>query len=55
MNRKEYDELRSALASTRMEGIEITAQTLEDCRRLLQGEISTVELVKEILMRPKEA
>ena len=43
--------LDSALASTKMEGFEITEQTRQDCLRLLEGNISVAELVHEISAR----
>ena len=55
MSEKEHDALRSALASSRMEGFRVTEQTEKDCLRLLAGEISVAELVQEILARPVEA
>lgn len=55
MSEKEYMELKNALASTRMEGYEITEQTKSDCTRLMNGEVSVSELVKEILGRPAKA
>ena len=55
MSDREYEALRSALASTRMEGFQITEQTEQDCVRLLCGDISVADLVKEILMRPSKA
>ena len=51
MTEREYKNLRSALASTRMEGFNVTEQTEQDCIRLLTGEISINELVAEILAR----
>lgn len=54
MSGREYDALRSALASTRMEGFDVTAQTEQDCLRLLSGKISVADLVKEIVARPGE-
>lgn len=51
MSEKEYMALRNALASTQMEGYEITKQTEQDCVRLLKGEISITELAKEIMAR----
>lgn len=51
MNDKEYVALQNALASTQMEGYEITEQTEQDCVRLLKGEISIAELAKEIIAR----
>ena len=50
---EEYRALRSALASTRMEGFEVTEQTEKDCIRLLSEDISVADLVKEIVSRPK--
>lgn len=55
MSEREYEALRSALASTRMEGFDVTEQTEKDCIRLLNGEVSVEELVKEILGRPVKA
>ena len=55
MSEKEYRALRSALASTRMVGFEVTEQTEKDCIRLLSGDISVADLVKEIVSRPAKA
>lgn len=55
MSEREYTALQSALASTRMEGFAVTEQTEKDCARLLRGEISVADLVKEILARPAKA
>lgn len=55
MSEREYEVLRSALASTRMEGFEVTEQTKKDCVRLMSGEISVADMVKEILARPAKA
>ena len=52
MDEREYEALRSALASTRMEGFEVTEQTEKDCMRLMTGELSVADMVKEILARP---
>ena len=52
MSEQERRELNNALASTRMEGFQVTEQTEQDCIRLLSGEISVVDLVREILSRP---
>ena len=52
MSEREYEELRSALASTRMEGFDVTEQTEKDCVRLMTGELSVADMVKEILARP---
>lgn len=51
MSEREYEALRSALASSRMEGFRVTEQTEKDCMRLLASETSVAELVKEILSR----
>ena len=48
MSEREYEALRSALASTRMEGFEVTEQTEKDCMRLMNGEISVADMVKEL-------
>ena len=55
MGEKECRELNNALASTRMEGFRVTEQTEQDCIRLLRGEISVADLVREILNRPAKA
>lgn len=55
MSEQERRELHNALASTSMEGFRVTEQTEQDCARLLSGEISVVELVKEIMNRPAKA
>ncbi len=55
MSEREYEALCSALASTRMEGFRVTKQTEKDCMRLMSGEISVTDLVKEILARPAKA
>lgn len=54
MNRQEYEALRSALASARMEGLQISEQTKMDCLRLINGEISATDIVQEILTRPSQ-
>lgn len=48
MSEREYASLKNALASTRMEGFDVTEQTVQDCVRLMDGDISVAELVKEI-------
>lgn len=55
MGEREREALRSALASTRMEGFEITKQTELDCVRLINGEVSVADLVEEIMARPAKA
>ena len=55
MSEREYEALRSALASARMEGFRVTAQTERDCVRLMNGEVSVADLVKEILLCPTKA
>lgn len=55
MSEREYEALRSALASTRMEGFKVTEQTERDCVRLMSGDVSVADLVKEILARPAKA
>ena len=55
MSEREYEALRSALASTRMEGFDVTEQTEKDCIRLMTGELSVADMVKEILARPAKA
>ena len=55
MSDREYEALRSALASTRMEGFCVTEQAEKDCIRLMNGEVSVADLVKDILTRPTKA
>ena len=45
MSEHEYESLRSALASTRMEGFHVTEQTEQDCVRLKIGRASCRERV----------
>ena len=52
MSEREYEALRSALASTRMEGSRVTGQTEKACIRLTSVEVSVTDLAKEILARP---
>ena len=54
MSEREYKVLRRALASTRMEGFKVTKQTEKDCIRLMSGNVSVADLVKEIMERPAE-
>ena len=51
MTEKEHKLLKSALASTKMEGFRVTKQTENDCKRLLASEISVSDLVYEIMNR----
>lgn len=46
--------LRNAMASTRREGLTVSKQTEQDCRRYLEGKIDTDTLVKETLKRYHE-
>lgn len=54
MSEQERRELNNALASARMEGFAVTEQTERDCIRLLSGEVSVANLVREILSRPSK-
>ena len=45
MSEGEYEALRSALASTRMEGFLVTEQTEKDCIRLMNGEVSVEDVL----------
>lgn len=54
MGEQERRVLNNALASTHMEGFTVTEQTERDCIRLLSGEVSVVDLVREILSRPSK-
>ena len=44
--------LENSLASAKIEGFSVSEQTVQDCIRLLNGEISVAELVNEVLLRP---
>ena len=44
MSKSECRELKNALASTRMEGYEVTKQTEQDCVRLMRGEYRSTTL-----------
>ena len=55
MGEQERRVLNNALASTHMEGFTVTEQTERDCIRLLSGEVSVANLVREILIRPSKA
>ena len=52
LSEREQRSLHNALASTRMEGIEVTEQMVKDCVRLMRGEVSVEEIIEEILNRP---
>ena len=43
--------LENALASSRIEGDEVTEQTRADCRRLMDGKVDAHTLAAEILAR----
>ena len=45
--------LENALASSRIEGYEVTEQTRADCRRLMDGKVDARTLAAEILARRK--
>lgn len=51
MTAKQERALRNAVASARMEGVLISAQTERDCKRYLEGKIDTDTLVREALKR----
>ena len=55
MSERERASLKIALASTRMEGFEVTEQTVKDCVRRLAGDVSAADLVREIVTRPAKA
>lgn len=46
--------LKSALASSEMEGLKVTSEVIRNCQRLLNGEIDVDKLVEEIMNKPKE-
>ena len=52
LSERERQGLRNALASTRMEGFEVTEQMVKDCVRLMRGEEAVEEIIEEILNRP---
>ena len=41
--------LKNALASTAMEGFVVTDKTRQDCLRLMNGEITVADLVREVI------
>ena len=43
--------LKSALASSEMEGFKVTPEVIRNCQRLLSGEIDVAKLVDEILSK----
>lgn len=43
--------LKSALASSAMEGFPVTPEVTRNCQRLLNGEVNVDSLVKEILSK----
>lgn len=49
-NRREQA-IKNAIASARMEGFEITPENERDIRRAVNGEISTKDLIAEIMTR----
>lgn len=51
MTAKREQALRNAVASARMEGLTVSKQTEQDCRRYLEGKIDTDTLVREALKR----
>lgn len=54
MTARREQALRNAMASARMEGLTVSKQTEQDCRRYLDGKIDTDTLVKEALKRYHE-
>lgn len=51
MTAKKDQALRNAMASARMEGLSVSAQTERDCECYLDGKIDTNTLVREALKR----
>ena len=51
MTAKKNQAMRNAVASARMEGLSVSAQTKQDCERYLDGKIDTETLVREALKR----
>ena len=51
MSEKQYRALKDALASARMEGYTIITHTGKDGARLLNGEATAKEIVRDILAR----
>ncbi len=54
MTARREQALRNAMASARMEGLTVSKQTEQDCRRYLEGKIDTDTLVREALKRYHE-
>ena len=46
---EEHDKsLNTALASARMEGFQVTPQIIENCKRIISGEISVSEYISQV-------
>ena len=41
--------MKNAEASGRMEGCQVTPQMREQCQRVLRGEVTTAELLRQVL------
>lgn len=41
--------MKNAEASVRMEGCQVTPQMREQCQRMLRGEVTTAELLRQVL------
>ena len=51
MTAKREQAFRNAVASARMEGLRVSPQTEQDCKRYLEGKIDTEALVRGALER----
>lgn len=46
--------LENALVSSKMEGFPVTAQVRQNCKRLMNGEVTAQQLVFEMLEKHRE-
>ena len=46
--------LENALASAKIEGLTVTEKTRQDCLRLMNGEITATDLVREVVERAEK-
>ena len=54
MTVKREQALHNALASSRMEGLQVSKQTEQDCLRYLEGRVDAAALVREVLQRQRQ-
>ena len=48
MSEEQEKSLNSALASARVEGFQVTPQIEENCKRIISGEISVSEYIRQV-------